>query len=299
MHARRSKVNWLLGLSLVLVLAVAVVAFALPRSGRATTGWKEIWSDQFNGPVGSPVNTQKWEYQVGHGIFGNGEVEVMTDSTSNVHLDGHGHLDITAIHQGNQWTSGRIKSLQAFTPEPGREVRVVASLRLPAVAQGLGYWPAFWMLGVGTWPAHGEIDIMEDVNSLSQHSGTLHCGNLTQLNGDGTYGPCHETNGLTSRLRPCPGCVAGYHVYSVTIDRRHAGNEQIRWYLDGQEFFHVNERQVGAAAWDLAAHHSFNIIFDLAMGGSFPDLKCTCATPTATTTSGGTLQVAYVAVYQN
>jgi hypothetical protein len=134
-HARRSKVNWLLGLSLVLVLVVAVVAFALPRSGRATTGWKEIWSDQFNGPVGSPVNTQKWEYQVGRGIFGNGEVEAMTDSTSNVHLDGHGHLDITAVHQGSQWTSGRIKSLQAFTPEPGRELRVVASLRLPAVAQ--------------------------------------------------------------------------------------------------------------------------------------------------------------------
>ena len=57
------------------------------------------------------MNTRKWEYQVGQGIFGNGEVEVMTDSTSNVHLDGHGHLDITAIRHGNQWTSGRIKSL--------------------------------------------------------------------------------------------------------------------------------------------------------------------------------------------
>ena len=245
------------------------------------------------------MNTQKWEYQVGRGIFGNDEVEVMTDSTRNVHLDGAGHLDITAIRQGSQWTSGRIKSLQSFTPQQGRELRVVASLRLPDVAQGLGYWPAFWMLGIGTWPAHGEIDIMEDVNSLSQHSGTLHCGNRTQLNADGTYGPCHETNGLASGLRPCPGCVSGYHTYSVTIDRRHAGNEQIRWYLDGREFYHVNERQVGAAAWDRALDHGFNIIFDLAIGGSFPDLKCACDTPTATTTSGGTLEVAGVAVYQN
>lgn len=300
MHARRSGAKWLLGLSLVIVLAVTGLAFALPRSGHAAaTGWKGVWSDQFNGPAGSPIDTSKWEYQVGQGIFGNDEIEVMTDSTSNVYLDGHGHLDIAAIRQGKRWTSGRIKSLQAFTPEPGHEMRVVASLRLPAVAQGLGYWPAFWMLGLGTWPIHGEIDIMEDVNSLDQHSGTLHCGNLTQVNGDGTYGPCHETNGLSSSLGPCAGCVDGYHTYSVIIDRRHAGNEQIRWYLDGREFFHVNERRVGAAAWSLAIDHGFNIILDLAIGGSFPDLKCACSTPTATTTSGGTLQAAYVAVYQN
>jgi beta-glucanase (GH16 family) len=298
-HGRRSDFKWLLGLSLVLVLAVSGVAFALPRSGHGATRWKEIWSDQFNGLAGSPVNTNNWEYQVGQGLFGNGEVEVMTNSTSNVHLDGHGHLDITALYQGSQWTSGRIKSMQAFTPQPGGELRVVASLRLPTAAEGLGYWPAFWMLGLGTWPAHGEIDIMEDVNSLSQHSGALHCGNLSQPNSDGTYGPCHETTGISSRLRPCPDCLARYHTYSVIVDRRHAGKEQIRWYLDNSEFFHVNEQQVGAAAWNLAIHHGFNIIFDLAMGGSFPNIQCACTTPTSTTASGGTLQVASVAVYQN
>ena len=31
----------------------------------------------------------------------------MTDSPSNVHLDGYGNLDITALGHGQSWTSGR------------------------------------------------------------------------------------------------------------------------------------------------------------------------------------------------
>ncbi len=83
---------------------------------------------------------------------------------------------------------------------------VTASIKQPGVAHGLGYWPGFWMLGrPRAWPGTGEIDIMEDVNGYSKVSGTLHCGNLTQQNPDGTFGPCHESNGLGSGLRTVPG----------------------------------------------------------------------------------------------
>ena len=67
---------------------------------------------------------------------------------------------------------------------------MVASIKLPDPAGGLGYSPAFWLLRAGLWPQDGEIDILEDVNTLGEHSGTLHCGNITTPNGDGTYGPC-------------------------------------------------------------------------------------------------------------
>jgi len=155
------------------------------------------------------------------------------------------------------------------------------------------------MLGPGQWPETGEIDILEDVNALAEHSGTLHCGNLTDLNSDGTLGPCHEFDGIGSGLQTAPGSQTGFHDYTVVVDRRNAADEQIRWYLDGRQFFQVNEDQVGQAAWTAAVDHGYSIIFDLAMGGGFPNGVCQCTTPTSATTSGGTMTVQSVSVYDH
>jgi beta-glucanase (GH16 family) len=300
MHARASYQGWLLVVGFLAVAAITGLAYAKPNLlTHKSVEWTQIWSDNFTGPAGQGINTGDWRYQTGYGVFGNGEVEDMTRSAGNVHLDGHGELDITALRQGSTWTSGRVQTRKAFTPPAGGELRVVAVLKQPEVPDALGYWPAFWMLGQGTWPAHGEMDILEDVNGLSQHSGALHCGNLTQVNPDGTFGPCHEHNGRSSGMLPCPGCQAGYHSYSVIVDRRNPANEQIRWYLDRREFFHVTERQVGAAAWNEAVNHGYQIIFDLAIGGSFPNERCHCVTPLSQTTPGGTLRIRSIDVFQN
>jgi beta-glucanase (GH16 family) len=261
--------------------------------------WVRVWYAGFGGPSGSGVNTQYWKYDTGTGVFGNGEVETMTDSPGNVHLNGSGDLDITALHQNGSWTSGRIQTLRLFGAPAGGEMKVTASIEQPNPAHGLGYWPAFWMLGLGSWPEHGEIDMLEDVNGLSEHSGAFHCGNLTHLNSDGTYGPCHEHTGLSSRLRPCPRCQVSFQSYSVIVDRRNPAAEQIRWYLNGRQFFQVSENAVGSSVWDEAVNHGFSIILDLAIGGQYPDEICDCVTPTSQTSSGGTMQVQSVAVYQN
>jgi beta-glucanase (GH16 family) len=180
----------------------------------------------------------------------------------------------------------------------GSELMVTASIRQPGPGNGTGYWPAIWLLGPGAWPAHGEIDILEDVNGLDQHSGALHCGNLTERDPDGTFGPCHEPNGLGSGPQPCPGCQQGYHTYSVIVDRRDTAHQEVRWYLDGRQFFSVSESRVGAAAWQSALGHGFAIILDMAMGGFYPDAICHCTAPTTATTSGGSMSVQYVTVYQ-
>jgi beta-glucanase (GH16 family) len=252
-------------------------------------GWKTVFKDDFNGPAGSGVDS-KWMYDTGPGSsFGTGEIETMTNSPANVHLDGKGSLDITALGSGTSWTSGRIQTTSANVgAPPGGKLRVTALIWQPT--GGLGYWPAFWMLGPGQWPENGEIDIMEDVNSLSEVSGTVHCGTFPG-------GPCNEGSGIGSGLRSCNGCQSGYHRYTVVVNRRNAAHEWIAFSLDGQRYFRVTEAQVGTSTWQAAFDHKMSIIFDVAIGGDYPNGQCGCTTPTSATASGGTMRVAYVAAY--
>ena len=56
--------------------------------------------------------------------------------------------------------------------------KIEARIKIPV---GQGLWPAFWMLGANIdqvdWPACGEIDIMEHINTDSLLYGTLHWDN--------------------------------------------------------------------------------------------------------------------------
>ncbi len=253
------------------------------------SGWSTVFSDDFSGAAGSGIDSQ-WMYDTGPGSnFGTGEIETMTNSTSNVHQDGNGNLDITALGSGSSWTSGRVQTTSASVGAPaGGELEVTASIEQPS--GGLGYWPAFWMLGPGQWPENGEIDIMEDVNSLSELSGTIHCGT-------DPGGPCNEPNGIGSGLTACSGCQSGYHTYTMILNRTNTAAESITFYLDGSEYFSVSESQVGTATWQAAFDHNLSIILDLAMGGAYPNGVCGCTSPSSSTASGGTMSVAYVAAY--
>lgn len=284
----------LLVISLLLAVNLAP-SRSTPHANAAT--WTQIWSDEFNGSAGSGVDTSNWKYDTGTG-FGTGEIETMTTSTSNVHQDGAGHLVITALRDGSgNWTSGRIETQRSdFGPPTGGLMAVEASIQQPNVsgAAGEGYWPAFWMLGApfridGAWPKDGEVDILEDVNGLSSVYGTLHCG-------VSPGGPCNETSGIGSGKQPCPGCQTAFHTYRVEIDRS-VSPEQIRWYLDGTNYFTVRANQVDATTWANAVDHAFFVIFDLAMGGGFPNGVAGHTTPTSATASGASMLVDYVRVF--
>ena len=276
-------------LAAVVSPAAATAAAAPAAVPGPPSGWSTVFSDDFNGTAGTGADSQ-WMYDTGPGSnFGTGEIETMTNSTSNVHLDGSGDLDITALGSGSSWTSGRVQTTTANVGAPaGGELEVTASIQQPT--GGLGYWPAFWMLGPGQWPENGEIDIMEDVNSLSEVAGTIHCGT-------DPGGPCNETNGIGSGLRACSGCQSGFHTYTMILNRTNTSDESITFYLDGNQYFSVSEAQVGTSTWQAAYDHNLSIILDLAMGGGFPNGVCNCTTPTSSTASGGTMSVAYVAAY--
>jgi hypothetical protein len=279
------------------IQAAAVVspnAVPGPPAGFTTT-----WSDDFTGGSGTGIDGN-WKYDTGPGSsFGTGEIETMTNSTSNVFQDGAGHLVLKALHSGSDpgsgWTSGRVETNAAtFGAPAGGVVRMQASIQQPNLntSNGAGYWPAFWMLGstlrTGTpWPTSGEVDILEDINSRSSVFGTLHCGT-------NPGGPCNESTGIGSGEHACSGCQTAYHTYAVEIDRS-VSPEQIRWYLDGTNYFTVRSNQVDATTWSNAVDHPFFIILDLAMGGGFP--AAFGGGPFASTVSGGAMNIDYVAVY--
>ena len=262
----------LTALALLAGCLASVVATGLVRApaARADTvppppsGWTTVFGDNFAGAAGSAPSAANWFYDIGTG-YGTGEKEQTTNSTSNVYLDGNGHLVLKAIDNGGTWTSGRIESTRDdFQAPPGGKLEMTASIEQPNPASGLGYWPAFWALGSpmrtgGGWPQSGEIDMMEDVNGLNEASQTFH----------------NSANSPGHPLIACPGagsgCQTGYHTYTVIVDRTNTSAETMQFLMDGVVESTITEASVGTAAWQAAVDHGFFIIFDLAMGGNYPD----------------------------
>jgi len=305
----RKRVRTAFAVATAAVALAATAVFTMDANAAvpaAPSGMTTVFSDDFTGAAGTGLNRSNWLYDIGTGYpggasgWGTGEIETMTDSTNNVYQDGGGNLVIKPIRDGaGNWTSGRVETQRTdFAAPTGGKVRIEARLQQPNVsgAAAAGYWPAFWALGAAArpvgatnWPSIGEWDIMEDINGRSSVFAALHCGS-------NPGGPCNETTGLTSGERACSGCQTAFHTYAVEYDRS-VSPEQMRWYLDGNNYFTLNSSQVDATTWNNATHHGMFVILNVAIGGGFP--AAFGGGPTAATQSGVPMLVDYVAVYQS
>ncbi|MBT0771375.1 carbohydrate-binding protein [Kineosporia sp. J2-2] len=302
-RARRTAVvaSGAVAAAVVAAVAVASPGNSAPASTVAADSFTTVWSDDFDGAAGSSPSSANWLFDLGTGYpggasgWGTGEIETMTDSTDNVSLDGDGNLNITPVRDSSgNWTSARIETQRTdFAAPEGGVVRFESRIQLPDVsgAQAQGIWPAFWSLGEdfrGTytnWPGIGEVDVMENVNGENTVYGTLHCGTAPG-------GVCNESTGLGgSKTGFSPTLQGGFHTYAVELDRT-GGDEELRWYIDGEEFHSVSESQVGADVWAKATDHGFFLILNVAIGGGWP------GSPTSATASGVPMVVDYVKVLQ-
>jgi beta-glucanase (GH16 family) len=222
-----------------------------------------VFSDEF-ATDGTPDPT-KWGYDLGAGGWGNGELQTYTNSPTNAVVQG-GNLVITAVRNGNSYTSARLKSENKFEFRYGK---VEFRAKLPA---GAGTWPALWMLGqnyaTNTWPACGEIDIME------------HKGFEPNI----IHGTVHYTgrsggNGVTSRIT-ATNVSSTYHIYKVIWSP-----QSIRFYVDNVLFHTVLNTN------SLPFNSDFFLIMNVAMGGTFGG-------PVDPAFTQSSMSVDYVRVYQ-
>ena len=140
------------------------------------TGWRLVWSDEFDG---AQLDYTKWAVEENAHGGGNGEEQFFVDRPENVRVE-NGNLVIEAWKepfelsgQLRRYTSARIRTKRRADWKYGR---IEARAKLPT---GRGLWPAIWMLPTqekyGKWAASGEIDIMELVgHEPSTTHGTLH-----------------------------------------------------------------------------------------------------------------------------
>ena len=233
-------------------------------AAQTTTGWKLVWSDEFNGQAGTQPDPAKWNYDLGNNNgWGNGEAEIYTNSANNVFQDGKGNLVIRAIRDASgQYTSARLQ-----TGSPGASThttdlswqygRIEARIKLPF---GKGVWPAFWMLGenIGTvgWPTCGEADIMENFGTFN---------NNASINNGTVHGPGYSgASGISkSYTLPFGEKVADdYHLYAIEWSQ-----DSIEWFVDGASYHKVTPASIPTGqSW--VFNHPFFILLNLAIGGN-------------------------------
>ncbi|MBL7905770.1 MAG: glycoside hydrolase family 16 protein [Bacteroidales bacterium] len=232
-------------------------------------GYQLVWNDEFDGNV---LNTQFWSYETGAGGWGNNELQYYRPENTSV--DG-GVLTIEArkeSYSGSAYTSSRLVTRDKKTFTYGRvDIRAL----LP---KGQGIWPALWTLGNNittvSWPACGEIDIMEMIGGSNREKtvhGTLHWEN----NGHAQYGQSYT---LSSGI-----FADEYHVFTIIWDET-----TIKWYVNDVKFNEVDITPGHMTEFHLKQFFIFNV----AVGGIWP------GNPDATTVFPQQLKVDYIRVFQ-
>ena len=122
------------------------------------------------------------------------------------------------------------------------------------VAEGVGTWPAFWMLGYDgqQWPDCGEIDIVETRGYMDNVAfGTIHGPGYSGGNGRGS---------VFDNVKPLS---KWYHTYAIDWTP-----DKIVFSVDYQPYFTVEPMDVTPNEWAYN-NREFYLIANLAMGGEF------------------------------
>ena len=259
--------------SLFVAISIALTFMVNPVADAATKKTlKLLWSDEFNGKKGSLPSSKTWSREIGGGGWGNSERQFYTDKAANASMDGAGRLVITANRISNeygdligdvpgtedilnrcsecQFTSARMKTARNLSFQYGR---IEARIKMP---QGVGTWPAFWMLGGDLldgvpWPECGEIDIMEFRGDIPDRSTSAIHGPTTP-----------PGSGLGAAFLSYDSLSNGYHIYAIEWKKN-----SITFIVDGRVTGTYSSADTGSRGW--VYNQKFFLILNLAMGGTY------------------------------
>jgi len=231
-------------------------------------GYTLVWNDEFN--EGSTPGAD-WTYEVQGAGWVNNELQAYT-KTNDVATVSNGTLKITCKKVNDKIYSARLYAKKTTGWKYGY---IEASIKLPT---GKGTWPAFWMMPVNfsSWPADGEIDIMEEVGyNPNVVVSTIHCN---KYNNTGTS--------VESASKSVSTAQTQFHKYAVEWTASY-----MTFYVDGTSILTYRNDGTGKDAWPFDAN--FYVILNLAWGGDWGgaqgvDESCLPAT----------MEVDYVRVFQ-
>ena len=215
-----------------------------------------LWNDEFD-----TIDTTKWTFEIGTGAsgWGNNEWQYYTGRSENAYVqDGILHIRANKEdYEGAKYTSARMITKGKFNFTYGT---VEARIALP---MGKGIWPAFWMLGENidavSWPACGEIDIIEAVNDESIVYGTNHW----QSEGNqADYG--NNTNDFHGAKKELD--ITQFHNYKMVWN-----SEVIAMYVDDFKYHEISIKE-NAGGTD-AFHKPQFFLLNVAVAGNWPGFE--------------------------
>ena len=216
----------------------------------APEGYQLVWDDEFN--EGTELNKVDWTHEVQNSGWVNHELQNYVNHTtpkgSLVTEVMGGTLRIHCFKEDGKIYSGRV---YAHVKEGWKYGYIEASIKLP---KGKGTWPAFWMMPVNfrSWPADGEIDIMEEVGYHPDFvSSSLHAN-----------AHVHSNNTQVTHEMYCKGAEGEFHTYAIEWTA-----QNITTYVDGKVQLSYDNKGLGRDDWPY--NDPFYVIFNLAWGGDW------------------------------
>lgn len=185
---------------------------------------------------------------------GSGRLVITANRISNEYAEQVGEVpgteDILNRCSECQFTSARLKTARKLSFQYGR---IEARIKMP---QGVGTWPAFWMLGGDLldgvpWPECGEIDIMEFRGDISDQSTSAIHGPTTP-----------QGSGLGARFLNVSPLSDDFHTYAIEWKKN-----SLTFIVDGRVTGTFSSADTGSRGW--VYNQKFFLILNLAMGGTY------------------------------